>query len=62
MIERYSRPAMKQVWSDENKYHKWLQVELAACEAWAEEGAIPRGDMDRLRHASYNHARMMEIF
>ena len=62
MIDRYSRPAMKRVWSDENKYQKWLQVQLAVCEAWTEEGAIPTEDMARLRQAEYNHARMMEIF
>ena len=61
MIDRYSRPAMKWVWSEENKYNLWLKVELAVCEAWAREGAIPREDMDRLREAKYNHQRMMEI-
>ena len=35
MIERYSRPEMKRVWSDENKFAKWLEVEIAVCEAWA---------------------------
>ena len=53
---------MKKVWSEENKYQKWLQVELAVCEAWTEEGVIPREDLDRLRRAEYNHDRMMEIF
>ena len=62
MIDRYSRPAMKQVWSDENKYRKWLDVELAVAHAWAEEGVIPREDMARLEKAEYNHQRMMEIF
>ena len=62
MIERYSRAAMKRVWGDENKYKKWLDVELAACEAWAEEGVIPAGDIDLLRASKYNHKRMMEIF
>ena len=62
MIERYSRPAMKQVWSDENKYRKWLDVELAACEAWTEDGVIPSDDMALLRSSKYNHQRMMEIF
>ncbi len=52
MIDRYSRPRMKQVWSDENKYQKWLQVELAVCEAWTEEGVIPPEDMEKLRHAT----------
>ena len=62
MIDRYSRPAMKQVWSDENKYLKWLAVELAACEAWTAEGVIPKEDMAKLRGATYNHALMMKIF
>ena len=62
MIERYSRPAMKRVWGDENKYKKWLDVELAACEAWAEEGVIPPEDIALLRDSKYNHQRMMEIF
>ena len=53
---------MKQVWSDENKYLKWLAVELAACEAWTAEGVIPEEDMAKLRGATYNHAIMMEIF
>ena len=62
MIDRFSRPAMKRVWSDENKYGHWLQVELAVAEAWVEEGVIPEEDMARLRKAKYNHQRMMEIF
>ena len=62
MIDRYSRPAMKRVWSDENKYGQWLQVELAVAEAWVEEGVIPEEDMARLRQSEYNHQRMMEIF
>ena len=62
MIDRYSRPQMKQVWSDESKYRKWLQVELAVCEAWVEEGVIPRQDMEKLRGARYDHSRMEEVF
>ena len=62
MIDRYSRPAMQKVWSDENKYRKWLEVELAVAEAWTEEGAIPAADMALLRPVQYNHARMLEIF
>lgn len=61
MIERYSLPEMKQVWSDDNKYQKWLDVELAACEAWTELGVIPAEDMVKLRSATYNYTRMMEI-
>ena len=62
MIDRYARPAMKQVWSEDNKNHKWLQVELAVCEAWAEEGTIPAEDMVKLRTAQYDPVRMREVF
>ena len=62
MIDRYSRPGMKQVWSDENKYGKWLQVELAVCEAWAEVGVIPWEDLEKLRQARYDNGRMDEAF
>ena len=62
MIERYTRPAMKQVWSEDSKYAKWLQVELAACEAWTEEGVIPPEDMVKLRSARYDPKRLDEIF
>ena len=53
---------MKRVWSDDNKYEKWLAVELAACEAWCEEGVIPVEDMAGLRKAKYDPQRMDEIF
>ncbi len=62
MIDRYSRPKMKRVWSEESKYDKWLAVELAVCEAWAEEGVIPPQDMAKLRHARYDLRRIEEIF
>ncbi len=42
MIERYTRPEMGAIWTDENRYRKWLDVELAVCEAWARLGKIPR--------------------
>ncbi|MFN3974940.1 MAG: adenylosuccinate lyase, partial [Dehalococcoidia bacterium] len=53
---------MKRIWSEEHKYDLWLRVELAVCEAWAEEGVIPWEDMEKLRHARYNLARLNEIF
>ena len=62
MIDRYARLKMKRVWSEENKYDKWLAVELAVCEAWAEAGVIPQEDMARLRHARYDLERLNEIF
>ena len=61
MIERYSRPEMKKVWSDENKFDKWLKVEIAVCEAWAEQGAIPREALPEIRKARCNLLRMNEV-
>ena len=49
MIERYSRPAMKAIWSDEGKLARWLEVELAALEGWAEAGVVPRDVVDEIR-------------
>ncbi len=61
MIERYSRPRMKRVWDDENKFHKWLQVEIAVCEAWADLGVIPRKVIPKIKLARVNLKRMEEI-
>jgi adenylosuccinate lyase len=61
MIERYSRPEMKKVWSDENKFTKWLDVEIAVCDAWAEEGVIPRNAIAKIKMAKCNIKRMEEI-
>ena len=54
MIDRYARPKMKRTWSEESKYDKWLAVELAVCEAWAEDGVIPESDIEKLRLARYD--------
>jgi adenylosuccinate lyase len=61
VIERYSRPAMKRVWSDENKFNKWLDIEIAVCDAWAELGVIPRKAMPKIKLARCNMKRMEEI-
>jgi adenylosuccinate lyase len=61
MIERYSRPRMKRIWSDENKFDKWLQVEIAVCEAWADLGVIPRKAIPKIKLARVNLKRMEEI-
>ena len=58
MIERYSRPEMKKVWSDESKFDKWLQVEIAVCEAWAELGAIPRDAIPKIKKARFDLKRI----
>jgi adenylosuccinate lyase len=61
MIERYSRPQMKKIWSDKNKFDQWLKVEIAVCEAWAELGQIPQEDVFKIRKASYNLDRVAEF-
>ena len=62
MIERYSRTEMKKVWSDENKYNKWLDVEIAVCDSWAEIGVVPRKAIPLIKMARCNIKRMEEIF
>ena len=61
MIERYSRPLMKKVWSDDSKFAKWLEVEIAVCEAWADLGVIPGEALSRLKLARLNPERMDQI-
>ena len=61
MIERYSRPQMKRVWSEESKFDKWLQVEIAVCEAWAEVGAIPKESIPKIKKARVSLERVAEI-
>src|SRR5690606_27538171 len=62
MIERYTRPEMGAIWTEENKYASWLEVELLACEAWAELGVIPKEDVVKLRaNARFDVARILEI-
>ena len=49
MIARYARPAMAKIWSDESRLARWLDVELAALEGWAEVGAVPADDVAEIR-------------
>ena len=61
MIERYSRPKMKSVWSDKNKYDKWLKIEIAVCEAWNKAGLITEHDIVKIRKAKYDFDLFYEI-
>lgn len=62
MIRRYTRPEMGRIWSDENKYRQWLEVELAASEALAEIGEVPREAAAALRqHADFTVDRILDI-
>jgi adenylosuccinate lyase len=62
MIDRYARPQMKAIWSDETKFQNWLLVELAVCRAWAAEGAIPSEAIHALESASFDMGRWEEAF
>ncbi|ADJ25965.1 adenylosuccinate lyase [Dehalogenimonas lykanthroporepellens BL-DC-9] len=61
MIERYSRAQMKKVWSDENKFAKWLDIELAVVEAWVNQGVVPREALPKVKMARLNFKRMEEL-
>ncbi len=62
MIERYTRPQMGAIWSDQHKYECWLQVELAASEALAELGEVPKEAAQALKqHAAFELKRIQEI-
>jgi len=62
MIDRYTRPEMGAIWTEENKYKSWLEVELLACEAWSELGVIPKEDVEKLRkYATFSIERIQEI-
>jgi len=62
LIPRYSREKMAAIWSQENKYQKWLDVEVAACEAMVKLGKVPPEALDHIRsRASIDVARIDEI-
>lgn len=62
MLERYTRPEMGKIWTEQNKYQSWLEVEILADEAWAELGHIPKEDVEKIReNASFNIDRILEI-
>jgi len=62
MIERYTRPEMGRIWSEENKYCQWLEVELASAEALTETGDVPEEAAALLRkHAAFSVTRIQEI-
>ncbi|MEI7027990.1 adenylosuccinate lyase [Paenibacillus sp. y28] len=62
MIERYTRPEMAAIWTEENKFKAYLEVEILSCEAWSELGVIPKEDVKALRDkASFNIDRIYEI-
>ena len=62
MLERYTRPEMGKVWTDENRYKAWLKVEIAATNAWAELGEVPAEDAKKIaENASFTAERVAEL-
>ena len=62
MIERYSRKVMRDVWTEENKFGAYLEVEILSCEAWSKLGVIPAEDVAKIRAgARFNVPRIKEI-
>jgi len=62
MISRYTRAPMGAIWTDENRFKAWLEVEILACEAWSELGEIPREDAAKIRRdASFDISRIEAI-
>ncbi len=62
MIERYSRKVMRDVWTEENKFGAYLQVEILSCEAWSKLGVIPASDVEKIRaNARFEVSRIREI-
>ena len=62
MIKRYTRPEMGALWEDQNRFQKWLDVELAVCEAWHELGEIPADALERIKtKAAFDVDRIDEI-
>src|SRR3989304_213764 len=62
MIQRYSRPEMLRIWSEDAKYQNWLRIEIAVCEAWAKLGRIPVESLANIKErASFNAIRVEEL-
>ena len=62
MIPRYSRPEMAEIWEPQNKFQKWLDVEIAACEAWAKLGKVPAKSLRTIKkRAQFNVKRIDKI-
>jgi adenylosuccinate lyase len=62
MIERYTLPEMGAIWTEENRFQKWLDVEIAVCEVHAEMGTIPREAVEKIKRAArFSVDRINEI-
>ena len=62
MINRYSRPVMAKIWTDQKKFESYLKVEILACEAFSKLGVVPESDLEKIKkNASFDLKRIYEI-
>ncbi len=61
MIPRYTRPEMGALWTHEASYDRWLLIEIAATEAWSDEGLVPKADAEKVAQATYGVERLNEV-
>ena len=61
MIERYSPPALRAVWSDQHRFELWLRIEILACEAWAALGRIPASALPKIRKGTFDAGKIAEV-
>ena len=61
MIERYTPPRLREVWSDRRRFELWLQIEILACEAWSGLGQVPAEALPRIRTATFDVERIKEV-
>jgi adenylosuccinate lyase len=61
LIERYSPPAIRAVWSDQHRFELWLRIEVLACEGWASIGRIPASALPRIRQGTFDAEKIAEV-
>ena len=61
LIERYTPPAMRAVWSDQHKFELWLRIEVLACEGWARVGRIPESALPKIRKGTFDATKIAEL-
>jgi adenylosuccinate lyase len=61
LIERYSPPAIRAVWSDQHRFELWLRIEVLACEGWVSIGRIPASSLQRIRQGTFDAEKIAEV-
>jgi adenylosuccinate lyase len=61
LIERYSPPAIRAVWTDQHRLELWLRIEILACEAWATLGRIPASALPKIRKGTFDVEKIAEV-